>query len=78
MFENPGADPVATHRAVMFLGDLSTGQSDQTVGRRLAEVVTAEFAITYERYVNRNGTAVRRLVLVGPEEVDGAALRSAA
>jgi hypothetical protein len=78
MFETPTNDIGAAHRAATFIGDLPTSSRDQTLGFRVGEKVTAEFAVTYERYVNKNGTPVRRLVLVGPEEVDGAALRDVA
>jgi hypothetical protein len=78
MFETPTNDIGAAHRAATFIGDLPASSREDTLGLRIGEKVTAEFAVTYERYVNKNGTAVRRLVLVGPEEVDGAALASAA
>lgn len=37
-----------------------------------------DYTATYERYVNSNGVPVRRLVLTGPEEVDNAAVQTAA
>jgi hypothetical protein len=37
-----------------------------------------DYAVTYDRYVNKHGVPVRRLVLTGPEEVDNAAVQAAA
>jgi hypothetical protein len=37
-----------------------------------------DFAATYDRYINKAGVPVRRLVLTGPEEVDNAAVQAAA
>ncbi|GAA2346621.1 hypothetical protein [Dactylosporangium salmoneum] len=37
-----------------------------------------DYTARYERYTNQNGVNVRRLVLTGPEEVDGAAPQDAA
>ena len=55
-------------------------QSEQTAlvdSERRFGTAADDFTATYERYVNQHGVAVRRLILVGPEEVDAAALSRA-
>ncbi|MER7278362.1 hypothetical protein ABT369_28375 [Dactylosporangium sp. NPDC000244] len=48
-------------------------EAEQRLGR-----VARDYTARYERYTNKAGVPVRRLVLVGPEEVDNAAVQAAA
>jgi hypothetical protein len=69
------SDPIASHRAAQFITDRldrEAGYNQPERARQLGTLVADEFAVTFERRVNEAGVPVRRLILTGPDEVDGA------
>jgi hypothetical protein len=64
-----------TVRVDVDKADAKQGHVDVDLGEYIGDIRSEaldEFTAHYHRYVNGNGVPVRRLVLTGPERVDGA------
>ncbi len=64
-----------TVRVDVDKADAKQGHIDVDLTEYIGDVrseVLDEFTANYLRYVNKHGVAVKRLVLTGPERVDGA------
>jgi hypothetical protein len=49
-----------------------------TAAEKILGPIARNFTATFEYSVNKHGVPVKRLALVGPEEVDGAVVQGAA